>query len=86
MTSTPSYAGYFPYGKCKHVDCIQGDLERAQELGEWALSFGAVLEGDGLGGGGILVFRTLFAIFHGRPIECSFHCHRWKMLKVCLIS
>lgn len=52
MTSTTSYAGYFPYGKCKHVDCIQGDLERAHELGEWALSFGAVLEGDGLGEGG----------------------------------
>lgn len=51
MTSTTSYAGYFPYGKCKHVDCIQGDLERAHELGEWALSFGAVLEGDGLGEG-----------------------------------
>lgn len=26
-TSTASHAGYYPYGKCKHVDCTQGDLK-----------------------------------------------------------
>lgn len=32
-TSTTSHAGNYPYGKCKHVDCVQGDLrERGHEL------------------------------------------------------
>lgn len=26
-TSTTSQAGYYPYGKCKRDDCIDGDLK-----------------------------------------------------------